>query len=61
VREEALVADAAMEMARRGVRRVTVVSGDGAVVGMVSALDMMRWLAAGLGKQPCAGCNGRAP
>jgi CBS domain-containing protein len=51
VREEARVADAAVEMARRGVHRVPVVSRDGAVVGMVSALDVMRWMAAGLSRQ----------
>ncbi|HYV50201.1 MAG TPA: CBS domain-containing protein, partial [Myxococcaceae bacterium] len=50
VREEALVADAAVEMAHRAVHRVPVVSRDGAVVGMVSALDVMRWMAARLSR-----------
>jgi len=57
VREDALVADAAVEMARRGVHRVPVVSREGAVVGMVSALDVMRWMAAGLSRQPGAGAG----
>jgi len=48
VREEAPVSDAAVEMARRSVHRVPVISRDGVVVGMVSALDVMRWMAAGL-------------
>jgi CBS domain-containing protein len=55
VREEATVADAAVEMARRGVHRVPVISRDGAVVGMVSALDVMRWMAPGLTSQAGAG------
>lgn len=60
VREESLVADAAVEMARRGVHRVPVVSCEGMVVGMVSALDVMRWMAAGLSRLPGAG-TGEAP
>ena len=45
IREDARVADASAEMARRGVHRVPVIARDGAVVGMVSALDVMRWMA----------------
>ena len=48
VREDACVRDAVQEMAKRRVHRVPVVSRSGAVVGMVSALDVMRWMAAGL-------------
>jgi CBS domain-containing protein len=55
VREEATVGAAATEMARRGVHRLPVVSREGAVVGMISALDVMRWLAAGLAGQGPAG------
>ena len=46
IREDARVSDAAAEMAKRGVHRVPVIARDGAVVGMVSALDVMRWMAA---------------
>lgn len=48
LREDARAGDAAVEMARRSVHRLLVVSREGALVGMVTALDVMRWLAAGI-------------
>jgi len=48
IREDARVCDAAREMAKRRVHRLPVVSRSGAVVGVVSALDVTRWMAAGL-------------
>jgi CBS domain-containing protein len=48
IREDACVGDAAAQMARHGVHRVPVVARDGALVGIVTSLDVMRWLAAGL-------------
>jgi len=48
IREDACVGDAAMQMARRGVHRVPVVAKDGALAGIVTSLDVMRWMAAGL-------------
>lgn len=39
------VADAAELMVSRNVHRVIVVDADGAVVGLVSAMDVVRWLA----------------
>ena len=45
IREDASVGDAAREMAKRHVHRVPVVTREGVVVGMVSALDVVRWMA----------------
>ncbi|HVE85892.1 MAG TPA: CBS domain-containing protein [Myxococcales bacterium] len=50
VREDEPMGDAVQRMAQRGVHRLPVVSRDGVVVGMVSSLDVMRWLACGLGQ-----------
>jgi CBS domain-containing protein len=46
VPESAPVARAAALMTSHGVDRVAVVSGDGVVVGVLSALDVMGWVAA---------------
>ncbi|HLU67570.1 MAG TPA: CBS domain-containing protein [Kofleriaceae bacterium] len=43
--EHASVSQAAALMAFEGVHRVPVVSEDGAVVGILSSLDILRWLA----------------
>jgi CBS-domain-containing membrane protein len=43
--EEASVSAAAATMAREGLHRVRVVGSLGELVGIVSALDIMRWLA----------------
>ena len=43
--ETASVADAAALMAGKGIHRVTVTSRSGQVVGVVSTLDVARWLA----------------
>lgn len=45
VRESATLADAAELMLEKGVHRVPVLSADGAVVGILSAIDALRWLA----------------
>jgi CBS domain-containing protein len=45
VSESATVSQAAAVMAYEGVHRVPVTSADGKVVGIVSALDVLRWLA----------------
>jgi CBS domain-containing protein len=44
--EDAPASRAAALLAEHGVERVAVVSGDGAVVGVLSALDVVAWLAA---------------
>jgi CBS domain-containing protein len=44
--EDAPASRAAALLAAHGVERVAVVSGDGAVVGVLSALDVVAWLAA---------------
>ena len=46
VPENAPAARAAALLAEHGIDRVAVVSGDGAVVGVLSALDVVAWLAA---------------
>ena len=43
--EDATVSQACALMAYEGVHRVPVVSADGKVVGILSALDVLRWLA----------------
>lgn len=43
--EDAPVAEAAALMAFEGVHRVPVVGGDGRVVGIVTSLDVLRWVA----------------
>jgi CBS domain-containing protein len=43
--EDSSVSAAAATMAREGIQRVQVVSPLGKMVGVVSALDIMRWLA----------------
>ncbi len=45
VSENAPVAQAVMLMASRGVHRVPVVSDDGRVAGMITSIDVLRWLA----------------
>lgn len=45
VREHVLLTQAAALMAYEGVHRVPVVSDDGAVVGILSPLDVTRWVA----------------
>jgi CBS domain-containing protein len=45
VPEGAPLASAAALLARHGLERVAVVSGDGVVVGVLSALDVVAWLA----------------
>lgn len=45
VSEEAPLAQAAALMAFEGVHRVPVVSEDGRIAGMVTTLDLLRWLA----------------
>jgi CBS domain-containing protein len=45
VSERASVAQAVMLMASKGVHRVPVVSDDGRVAGMITSLDVLRWLA----------------
>lgn len=42
--ERASVVEASQLMATRGVHRVLVTAGDGRIVGMVSSLDVLRWL-----------------
>jgi CBS domain-containing protein len=43
--EDATVAQASALMAYEGVHRIPVVCGEGKVVGMLSAIDVLRWLA----------------
>jgi CBS domain-containing protein len=43
--EDAPVSRAAALMALEGVHRIPIVAADGSVVGIVSALDVLRWLA----------------
>ncbi len=43
--EDAPVAEAAALMAFEGIHRVPVVAGDGRVAGIVTSLDVLRWLA----------------
>jgi CBS domain-containing protein len=50
--ESATVADASELMASYGVHRVPVVDGAGRLVGIVSALDVLRWLSLGLAPTP---------
>jgi CBS domain-containing protein len=45
LKEDASVSAAAATMAREGLQRVRVVCSLGKMVGVVSALDIMRWLA----------------
>jgi len=45
VSERAPVAQAVMLMASKGVHRVPVVSDDGKVAGMITSIDVLRWLA----------------
>jgi len=45
VSENAPITRAVMLMASKGVRRVPVVSDDGQVTGMITSLDLLRWLA----------------
>ncbi len=46
IQEDAPASRAAALLAEHGAERVAVVSGDGAVVGVLSALDVLAWLAA---------------
>jgi CBS domain-containing protein len=50
--ESASVAEASELMASYGVHRVPVVDGSGRLVGIVSALDVLRWLSLGLAPTP---------
>ncbi|MBK8014393.1 MAG: CBS domain-containing protein [Deltaproteobacteria bacterium] len=43
--ESATLSQAAALMAYEGFHRITVVDGDGRIVGLVSALDVLRWMA----------------
>ena len=52
VREDAPVSEAAALMATRGIHRVLVVSDDGRLSGIVTANDIMRWLAQQAGRLP---------
>ena len=48
VPQRATVAEVARLMAKHGLERVPVVTNDGHVVGVVSAMDIVRWLSARL-------------
>jgi CBS domain-containing protein len=50
--ETASVAEASELMASYGVHRVPVVDGAGRLVGIVSVLDVLRWLSLGLSPTP---------
>ncbi|MCB9654871.1 MAG: CBS domain-containing protein [Deltaproteobacteria bacterium] len=43
--ESATLSQAAALMAYEGFHRITVVDGDGRITGLVSALDVLRWMA----------------
>ena len=43
--EDATLSQAAAIMAYEGVHRVPVTAGDGTIVGIISAMDVVRWLA----------------
>jgi CBS domain-containing protein len=45
LREDASIARAAALMARKSVHQLPIVSGAGEIVGIVSSLDILRWLA----------------
>lgn len=49
VRENASIVEAAAAMAREGIRRLPVIDKTGVVVGIVSALDIVGWLARSAG------------
>jgi CBS domain-containing protein len=49
VAEDTSIARAAAMMAYEGVHRMVVLSNDGVVVGLLSALDLARWIARGAG------------
>ena len=49
--EEATVSQAAALMASERIHRVVVVSGEGRIVGLVSALDVLRWMASANGTE----------
>ncbi len=54
IRECASIAEASAVMSRAGIHRLPVVDGDQRVVGILSPLDVMRWLAehAGVSTRP---------
>ena len=58
--EDAPVAEAAALMAFEGIHRVPVVAADGRVAGIVTSLDVLRWLAQQEGYL-AAGARGAAP
>ena len=47
--ESASIAHAAALMAYENVHRIPVVASDGSVVGIIAALDILRWLAVNAG------------
>lgn len=54
------VANAAAAMAFEGMHHVPVVTDGGELVGMLSALDVLEWIARNAGYQPSTGQNGQA-
>lgn len=50
--ESATLDEAIALMTAKGVRQIPIVSGDGDLVGVLSALDIVRWLAGLRGKEP---------
>jgi CBS domain-containing protein len=59
--ESAPVAQAAALMAFEGIHRVPVIGDDERVVGIVTSIDIMRWLAQAGGYLSAAGLRGEAP
>jgi len=53
--ESASVAEAVALMAKQRVHRLPIVTGSGRVVGMVTTLDITRWVKAGEGPLPATG------
>jgi CBS domain-containing protein len=61
VRETASLAAAASLMAAHGAERLPVVSDDGAVVGVLTAADVVAWLAGPGGPLAVEGAPGALP
>lgn len=53
------VADATATMAFEGIHHIPVVAESGALVGMLSSLDVLRWIAHNAGYQPADGLKGQ--
>jgi CBS domain-containing protein len=49
LREDATLSQAAFLMASERIHRVVVVSANGKIAGLVSALDVLRWMASAKG------------